>query len=375
MNSNMRFRTPVTKKSVKHSGKASPPSGKSIPLQQCRKTSIQQARGPVLELFEPSPVSFRYTHFDQSPLNVEVRPKYPREELGLKAFDLEQKERRHRELAQKQETRQRPLTLFGLFAFMVIGVATLHLINVGSQSFDNLNSSAEQSGFLYDKTSFLRSSHRHLLGRQPRVLFMGQEAYQRPQYFPPEPGRKVALYSADRASFGSDATQIYSLKSSDDTSISSTIERKFFPMHETNEDCIPQSDWQTETYCKYEMHSNTYIVRVICHILSLVLSPHIKRHATTYTRWDLDLACMTNLYDCSVPVVVGEMLGDSRLLLLSQRRRSQSSIMLSSRLSSKWHRLKLHYLLLTLGYAHDAPHFKYIDFNIRSRIGTSSSVE
>ena len=60
--------------------------------------------------------------------------------------------------------------------------------------------------------------------------------------------RSVRVYEAEFT----DVTQLYSIKSSDDTAVSSSIERKYFPDHEVNHDCIPMSDWQTLSFREYQ---------------------------------------------------------------------------------------------------------------------------
>jgi hypothetical protein len=46
-----------------------------------------------------------------------------------------------------------------------------------------------------------------------------------------------------------DVTQVYDVTSSNDVRLK-TMERKFFPEHETNKNCIPMSDWQLLSFRK-----------------------------------------------------------------------------------------------------------------------------
>ena len=245
----MRMRTPVNSSSKSKHWKASPPTGKDIPLQQCRPIMrLQQAREPVLELFEPSPVQLRYEEADQSPFKLEVRPKYP-SQYPRKLLDAYSTEPTH-EPKQNRAITQRPFTMFGLFSFMVLAVASLHLINFGNHSFEGIRFNSGRNGkniFLSDKSSFIRSNHRNLVRGLPRTFFMGERADDESPSFQPAPGRTVILYPSEF----SDVTQFYDTKSSDDSAIADSIERKFFPMHETNADCVPMSGWQTKSFREY----------------------------------------------------------------------------------------------------------------------------
>lgn len=197
----------------------------------------------MLELFEatpitPSPEKFRYSDVE-SPLEVAVRPKRYPMDGGL---------------LETAATTQRPLTMFGLFSFVVLAVASLHLINFGNHSFQGMFAMSGRSGkniFLSDKASFLRNSHRGLVVVQPRTFFMGEGAENDGPSFQPTIGRRVVLYAADDFS---DVTQLYGIKSSDDEAIAGSIERKFFPMHETNADCVPMSTWQTQSFREYKIN-------------------------------------------------------------------------------------------------------------------------
>jgi hypothetical protein len=47
-----------------------------------------------------------------------------------------------------------------------------------------------------------------------------------------------------------DATQLYSATNSNDIRLA-TMERKLFPEHETNKNCVPMSEWQFMSFRKY----------------------------------------------------------------------------------------------------------------------------
>ena len=254
--------------------------GKSIPLQHCRPNTS----APSLELREPSPVHLRY-EASKFPFKVAVKPRYPTQELLDRTYAEPNQTR--------AATQQRPLTKFGLFSFVVLAVASLHLIQ--SAPFLQLwatnwiephFSNSGQTGmniFLSDKASFLRSSRRMLAtGQKPRTVFLAES-------FRPASGRKVVLYPADF----SDVTQLYDTKSSDDVAIARTIERKFFPKHETNEDCVPMSPWQTMSFRKCEVPMCSVSCTCIClkpdfkHLLSS------KPPVTAFTRWASCLAYKT----------------------------------------------------------------------------------
>eukprot|EP00580_Thalassiosira_gravida_P018398 CAMPEP_0201675708 /NCGR_PEP_ID=MMETSP0494-20130426/40135_1 /ASSEMBLY_ACC=CAM_ASM_000839 /TAXON_ID=420259 /ORGANISM="Thalassiosira gravida, Strain GMp14c1" /LENGTH=151 /DNA_ID=CAMNT_0048158227 /DNA_START=113 /DNA_END=564 /DNA_ORIENTATION=- len=136
----MRMHTPgnLMKKSTKR-WKASPPPGKhDIPLQQCRpRTCIQQAREPALELelFEPSPVPLRYQEFNLSPF---ATPKFPSQYPRKRLFDAYRAEPGQNDPKQIQAKTKRPFTTLCLFSFMVVVVASMHLVNFGNDSFEGI---------------------------------------------------------------------------------------------------------------------------------------------------------------------------------------------------------------------------------------------
>lgn len=64
-------------------------------------------------------------------------------------------------------------------------------------------------------------------------------------YHPTKSRQMVDVYPAEQT----DETQLYSITSSNDVRVQG-MEKKFFPMHETNENCIPMSEWQYMTFRK-----------------------------------------------------------------------------------------------------------------------------
>ena len=259
----MRAHTQVSlsKKSTKH-WKTSPPTAKYVPLQHCRPSArLQQAREPVLGLFEPFPVQLRYEEADQSPFKLEARSTYPSQCLRDTLIDTYSAKPIPNEVGQRtehvhvhvhdhvhdRETAQKPFTMFRFFSFMVLAVASLHLINFGNDSFQGIRSNSVRSGkniVLSNKSAFVRSSHQDLVRGQSRTFFMGERADSDSPSFETAPGRKVVIFAPEF----SDVTQLYGTKSSDDIAISGSIERKFFPLHETNADCAPMSEWQTKSF-------------------------------------------------------------------------------------------------------------------------------
>ena len=273
----MRFRTPVS--STKKSDKGwSPPSlSKGIPIQQYRP-NIQQARGePILEVFPPTPEQPRYNvRNDMSPFILTNMPKYPSQELQ----DCGSTKKNGSKLISHPGSSknalvvtQRPSATFRLFSFMVLTVASLHLVNLGNHNFAK-HPSHTSKGAILDKKSYLMASryHRGLMkGVKPRTFFMGDRVENDPPSFRPVIGRQVRIYPTEF----SDVTQLYDQKGSDDKAIEGTMERKFFPMHETRgSECIPMSPWQKMSFREfgellvYSLHVNVILelTRILHHI-------------------------------------------------------------------------------------------------------------
>jgi hypothetical protein len=198
--------------------KLSPPVPEDFPLQYPRP-NIQQL-GEVLDAFELTPEN------QNRSLDVAVRPKYPSQELRV-----EPKEK-HRVVKPKQHRATR--RFFGALFSVVLTTALLHLIiiNFGNHAFKGILTNS-------DGAKYLRGKIRFLLKTYPRTFFLEDR-------FQPVVGRKVVQYPPEF----SDATQLYDTKSSDDILVKENMERKIFPEHETNEDCVPMSEAQKSSFRK-----------------------------------------------------------------------------------------------------------------------------
>ncbi|KAL3762177.1 hypothetical protein ACHAWU_000641 [Discostella pseudostelligera] len=230
----MTIRTPVSQiKKLKKGTKSSPPLG-GVPLQSLRP-SIQQARDPTLELFEPSP-----EQHSRSPLEVAVKPKYPRQELRSESSTETNRNRHLRAVT------RRPLTTFGVFSCTVLSIASLHLLYFGHLSFEGMDLTSSnvsnKKAVTSDKHNYFRSNQNVHVKGPPRVICIGNHLDNTTPSFVAEAGRNVVLYPAEF----SDVTQLYDRK--DDDEIADSVEMKYFPMHETNEDCVPMSPWQTYSF-------------------------------------------------------------------------------------------------------------------------------
>eukprot|EP00956_Cyclotella_meneghiniana_P043778 scaffold286965_cov93-Cyclotella_meneghiniana.AAC.3 len=64
-------------------------------------------------------------------------------------------------------------------------------------------------------------------------------------HHPTEQRKTVNVYPAEQT----DETQLYGTTSSNDVRVQG-MEKRFFPMHETNKNCIPMSEWQYMTFRK-----------------------------------------------------------------------------------------------------------------------------
>jgi len=144
--------------------KVSPPPPEDVPLQYSRP-NMQQVRD-VLEAFELSPEN------QSRPLDVAVRPKYPRQELRVEVEPNE----KHHVVEQKQHRATRRFV--GALVSVVLTAASMHLLIINH-------------------------------------VFEGEL-----------------------------------LSKPDDAAIMESMERKFFPEHETNKDCVPMSESQTSNFRK-----------------------------------------------------------------------------------------------------------------------------
>ena len=196
--------------------KVSPPPPEDVPLQYSRP-NMQQVRD-VLEAFELSPEN------QSRPLDVAVRPKYPRQELRVEVEPNE----KHHVVEQKQHRATRRFV--GALVSVVLTAASMHLLIINH---------VFEGELLSKQTTYLRGKLRSLFKANPRTFFLED-------HFQPVQGRHIVQYPAEF----SDATQLYGTKDSDDAAIMESMERKFFPEHETNKDCVPMSESQTSNFRK-----------------------------------------------------------------------------------------------------------------------------
>ena len=191
---------------------SSPPSSpEDIPVQQARHQMSE-----VIDSFEFSP-----DHKDRSYIVEEVKPnKYPSQELRKnKPLSVKPKRDKHR-LGRR---------FMIVLAVLIMAVAAMHVV-----IFHGLGGGGN--------TRYLRSKIRSLFKSKPRIIFLGD-------HFQPIEDRKVEQYPAEY----SDQTQLYHTKSSDDTSVATKMERKIFPNHEINKDCVPLAEWQLSTFRKFPL--------------------------------------------------------------------------------------------------------------------------
>ena len=127
-------------------------------------------------------------------------------------------------------------------------MVSIHLVYFGHLSFEGMHS------YIYDSTTnaasgklnSFRSNHKDAVkeGLRPRVIYIGDDLFNKTPPYLQNAGRIVVPYPAEF----SDVTQVYDRK--DDEEISDSVEMKFFPMHETDADCVPMSPWQTLSFRK-----------------------------------------------------------------------------------------------------------------------------
>lgn len=183
---------------------------------------MQQARhqimSEVIDSFE-----FSSDHQDRSHIHKEVKKKYPSQELRKKKPSVEHKRDKHR-LGRR---------FMIVLAVLIMAMAAMHVVIFHSDIL---------SGGGGGKTRYLRNKIRSLLKSKPRIIFLGD-------HFQSIEDRKVEQYPA----VYSDQTQLYHTKSSDDMSVVTKMEKKIFPNHEINEDCVPLAEWQQSTFRKIHL--------------------------------------------------------------------------------------------------------------------------
>ena len=160
--------------------------------------------------------------------------KYPSQELR----DINRTLTNYQQVNNKSSSSQRifPFTSFGLFSFVVLAVASLHLVNLGNHSLDTTHVHIRR------RTTTVNSHPRN-----PQTFFIGDSVDKDAQSFEPVLGRKVINHN--KSGDFSDVTQLYDEKSSDDAAIKDTMEMKYFPLHETRgDDCVPMSPWQSMSF-------------------------------------------------------------------------------------------------------------------------------
>ena len=204
--------------------KVSPPPPEDVPLQYSRP-NMQHAR-EVLEAFELSPEN------QSRPLDVSVRPKFPRQEPRVEVEPNE----KHHVVNQKQHRATRRFV--GALVSVVLTAASMHLIVI-NHVFEGILFNSGGGELLSKQTNYLRGKLRSLFKANPRTFFLED-------HFQPVKGRNIVQYPAEF----SDATQLYGTKDSDDAAVMESMERKFFPEHETNKDCVPMSESQTSNFRK-----------------------------------------------------------------------------------------------------------------------------
>lgn len=215
-------------------GKSKTPE--DIPLQQTRR-NIEQMSG-VIDSFVFSPENQHQSHIDE-----EAKPKYPSQELRVEEKKPRIKRDKHR-LGRR---------FISFLAVLIMAVTVMHVVTFHGDILLNTSSSGGGSGKLRDKTRYFRSRIRSLLKIKPRIIFFGDR-------FQPV-DRKIEQYSAEY----SDQTQLYHTKSSDDTLTSTKMEKKIFPNHETNKDCVPLAEWQQLAFRKFP--SQTLVLVHLCNLL------------------------------------------------------------------------------------------------------------
>jgi hypothetical protein len=212
---------------VSKSNSSPPSSPEDIPVQQARHQMSE-----VIDSFEFSP-----DHKDRSYIVEEVKPtKYPSQELRKnKPLSAKPKRDKHR-LGRR---------FMIVLAVLIMAVAAMHVV-----IFHGLGSGGN--------TRYLRSKIRSLFKSKPRIIFLGD-------HFQPIEDRKVEQYPAEY----SDQTQLYHTKSSDDTSVATKMERKIFPNHEINKDCVPLAEWQQSTFRKFPLAKACFTILRLYQQLSL----------------------------------------------------------------------------------------------------------
>ena len=234
--------------------KSSPPPLVNVPVQYCRShIRVQQAREPLLELFEPSPKRHHKKKKDtalvagQSQFKLTVRPKHLSDPIYV--F----------ESGQNRKKIQSRIFRFSFFSITLLAASSLLLTinqrfmsiySFGKGSVIPWNSNkGDKRHFLYGRKTALRSKPTKYNKIHPQMFFFGGNSQSDASLFKLTPSRKITLYPAEFT----DVTQLYSVRGSDDSAISGSMELRSFPEHETSKDCVPMSLWHSKSFRECNM--------------------------------------------------------------------------------------------------------------------------
>ena len=234
-------------KQISKSWKNSPPTRhqkilSDLPVQQCRlDVRVQQARNQLpLELFEPSPKYYR----DKKGFDA-YYGRHHHLKFGIKPKNLSN-------FVENGERNQNSSVLIVVFSLLVSTAVTLNLIahQMFMSTHDDGNGKYGSKAFWHSESiPFFRSTSRSFAKSHPRVFFDGKGSCgglfdSAGAFFESIPGREIRLYPAEFT----DVSQLYSITSSDDSAISSSMEMRSFPKHESRADCVPMHQWQMKSF-------------------------------------------------------------------------------------------------------------------------------
>lgn len=218
------------------------PTQLRYPLQCCHfDIPIQHARRQTdLELFGPSPRNVSRAKLPLRSLNI--RPNYSKNST----IDSHH--------AATQNTFMAATLAFSLLfsTAVTLNMITHHKFSVSRD--------LETSFWYSESMVFLRGGDSSMYKRiHPRIVFTGGDARMSVfegvgLAFETTPGREIQVFPSEFT----DVTQLYSIKDSEDFEVASTMERRSFPNHETNEDCSPVSTWQMKSFREFFFASILY---------------------------------------------------------------------------------------------------------------------
>lgn len=200
--------------------KSSPPPRPGVILEGCKHLSlVRQVSYEDLESTEPSPKYFKGRLESRNHIlhSNESRP-YPTRALQPKQS--------------KETTLPATRLLWG-----VIGAASVvNLLVVGLYIFFSVSEHSKVSSFdSYLLRSGWSNTHSNMVYLGEKYNIISESPY-------PNQLKHREVYD-QYPSEQTDATQLYGSTSSNDVRLK-TMERKIFPRHETNRDCVPMSQWQ-----------------------------------------------------------------------------------------------------------------------------------